>query len=648
MSSAAPDSGATYVATRHTLFGHPTGLFALFFAEMWERFSYYGMRALLTFYMQKGFLSYSDTEAYRVYGAYTSLVYMTPFIGGMVADRFLGARRAVVLGGFLMAAGHLLMTLEYDLPFFTALGLLIVGNGFFKPNISTIVGSLYPHGSAQRDGGFTIFYMGINLGAALAPLLCGYVGEKLGWHYGFGLATIGMLVGIAVFVVPTLIARTLILLGALVAAVGMIALQLMHIDPILLAVNGVVALALVFSGCVAFVALGREGLPDAAGQPPDPELLRRTVAGLRLEWAVYSLALFGVPLVAGLVYLNRTTTLIPDAVVKSLPEIVGFVAKEASTPAGMLLLVIGAAALLYLLVESFRSTLVERQRLWVALILMGFSLQFWTFFEQAGTSINNFTDRNVDRIVEDRRVTDADVGKPLTFTLTQEQLGYPQGGKLFTLDQLDAARADDSVEVTWQIGREHVGMGLATNEIPASTFQSANPIFILLFGTLFSMGWRALAGMGLEPNTPVKFSLGLFQLAAGFGVLWWGAGHCDARGMVGMGWLILAYLLHTTGELCLSPVGLSMITKLSPARLVSTTMGAWFLATAYSSLFAAIIAALTGVGGEGGEEGAIPAPLETIHVYGTVFGQIGAAATVSGVVLLLISPILVKWMHGEK
>ena len=185
-----------------TLFGHPTGLYTLFFAEMWERFSFYGMRALLLFYMIKGFLGYGDRDAYAIYGAYTALVYMTPLFGGMLADRLLGARRAVVLGGLLMAAGHLMMSAENDVAFFLALALLIVGNGFFKPNISTMVGSLYPQGSPKRDTGFTIFYMGINLGAAMSPLLCGYIGETYGWHYGFGLATLGMLTGLAVFVAP--------------------------------------------------------------------------------------------------------------------------------------------------------------------------------------------------------------------------------------------------------------------------------------------------------------------------------------------------------------------------------------------------------------------------------------------------------------
>ena len=192
------------------LLGHPTGLYTLFFAEMWERFSYYGMRALLILYVTKGFLGYGDKDANAVYGAYTALVYMTPFFGGMVADRLLGARTTVVIGGLLMSAGHLLMTFENKFSFFTALALLILGNGFFKPNISTMVGSLYPPNSPKRDGGFTIFYIGINLGAAMAPLLCGYIGETKGWHYGFGLATIGMLTGLAVFVATTLLTQVLI------------------------------------------------------------------------------------------------------------------------------------------------------------------------------------------------------------------------------------------------------------------------------------------------------------------------------------------------------------------------------------------------------------------------------------------------------
>src|SRR3954447_8907707 len=280
---------------RETLFGHPVGLFTLFFSEMWERFSYYGMRALLVFYMIKGFLSYSDDEAYGVYGAYTALVYANGFIGGLFADRLLGKRRAAILGGLLMAAGHLMMTIENTACFYLALGLLIAGNGFFKPNVTTIVGTLYSADNPRRDGGYTIYYMGVNLGATLAPLVCGYIGEKIAWHYGFGLATIGMLVGLAVFVAPVRLTQILILLTAFATAVSMLFLQ----DNVYqLIVNIFAGLALTAAGVIAFVALGRGGLPENAGQPPDPELLRRKFGPLRTDVIVYLMALLCVPLFA--------------------------------------------------------------------------------------------------------------------------------------------------------------------------------------------------------------------------------------------------------------------------------------------------------------------------------------------------------------
>jgi len=635
------------------IFGHPTGLFMLFFAEMWERFSYYGMRALLVFYMMKGFLEYSDKEAYTVYGAYTALVYMTPFFGGMLADRILGARRAVVLGGLLMALGHLIMTLEYPVPFYTALALLIVGNGFFKPNISTIVGTLYPEGDSRRDSGFTLFYMGINLGAAMAPLLCGYIGETYGWHYGFGLATIGMMIGLAIFVIPTFIARFLVGGGAVLTAIAMVALQK---SVLLLAVNGFVALALAAAGVIAFVAMSRGGLPLGAGDPKDPVFIKKGLIGpITAEHLVYIGAVLIVPVAAALVWVNLNFAIVPSEVLENLAnspnamvQLGGTLLGEISRPAGLMLLVIGILAVAYLIFEAVRSVPIERDRLLVVMVMMFFSMLFWAFFEQAGSSVNNFTDRNVDRVFESQQVTEADVGKTLKLRLTQEQLGYSRDGKVFTIDQLDAAREAKLLDVTWTVEPSHVGMGIASSEIeiPASTFQSANPIFILLFGLAFTAMWGFLARFRLEPNTAIKFALGLMQLGLGFGAMWYGAQNADSMGMVWVGWLLLGYLLHTTGELCLSPVGLSMVTRLSPLRLVSTTMGAWFLATAFSSYLAAVIATLTGVS-HGGEEGTIPAPIETLDLYGTVFGQIAIAALASGVVLLLISPILTWGMHEK-
>jgi len=635
--------------------GHPNGLFMLFFAEMWERFSYYGMRALLVLYMVKGFLSYNDGQASIVYGAYTALVYMTPFFGGLLADRLLGPRRAVILGGLLMAGGHLVMTLEYDLPFFTALALLIIGNGFFKPNISTMVGGLYGDADNRRDAGFTLFYMGINLGAAMAPLLCGYIGETWGWHYGFGLATLGMLVGLALFVLPAGAARFLVLGGAVVSAVGMVAIP---DNWLLLVVNGFVALALVSAAVIAFVAMGRSGLPAGTGDAPDPELLRAPVLGpLSREHLVYIGSVVIIPVVAALVWANAQVTIVPAPVLEALAaspstlvQLGGTLLGEIARPAGLLLTLIGAGALVYLLVEAFRADRVERGRLFVVLILMVFSMLFWAFFEQAGTSVNLFTDRNVDRVFEDRVVQVDDVGESVSLTLTQEQLGYPAAdGRIFTIDQLDEARDAEATQVTWTLTEAHVGMGLGGTEVPTSTFQSANPIYILLFGLVFSWLWTTLGRMRLEPPTPVKFSLGLAQLGLGFGALWWGAQTADPMGMVGLGWLLLAYLLHTTGELCISPVGLSMVTRLSPARLVSTVMGGWFLALAFSNYLAAVIASLTGVGGHGGgEEDRIPPPIETLDVYGDVFGTIGLAALISAVVVLALTPLLQAWTREDE
>ena len=640
-----PSAATSSEGQKETLFGHPVGLYTLFFAEMWERFSYYGMRALLVLYMIKGFLAMNDNAAYAVYGSYTALVYATPFIGGMLADRLMGARRAVVLGGLLMAAGHLMMTLEVAWAFYLALGLLIAGNGFFKPNISTMVGQLYAPGNPRRDGGFTIFYMGINLGAAMAPLLCGYIGETYGWHYGFGLATIGMLAGVAVFVAPIRLTQLLIAVGALGAAVSLLLFQN---NPYSLAINVFVAVALVSAAAVALVALGRGGLPAFAGQQP------AEARGRRL-WPVYLGTAIAVPVFMQLVQPTNSLTLGPFGTWDL---------------AGLLLIPFGVVAFGWLIVEAIRSQTIERHRMFVVLILTFFSMLFWAFFEQAGSSINNFTDRNVDRVIEERVASPADVGQviemrvPLETSderlaalppITQEQLGRRSGQEPpLTITALDGLRGKASEEPTaetqvtrWTVAPDNVGMGVGGSEVPTSLFQAANPVFILLFGLVFTMLWTFLASRRMEPSTPVKFSLGLLQLGLGFVALWYGAQQADERGVVAVSWLLLGYLLHTTGELCLSPVGLSMVTKLSPRRLVSTVMGAWFLATAFSGYLSGIIARLTGVQGEGEGAQVVPPPIETVNIYGDVFGQIAVIAIVSSLICFAISPILRKWMHAE-
>jgi len=651
----------------NTLFGHPTGLFTLFFAEMWERFSYYGMRALLIFYMMKGFLGYGDSDAYAIYGAYTALVYMTPFFGGMIADRLLGARKAVVLGGTLMALGHLLMTVQNQIAFFMALAFLIAGNGFFKPNISTMVGSLYPKGNPKRDGGFTIFYMGINLGASMSPLLCGYIGETQGWHRGFGLATLGMITGLAVFVAPVRITQLLVLAGGLAAAAGLFIYRPDNIFSI--GVNVFVGIALVAAALTAWAALNRGGLPDETGAPPDPErLMKPSAIGLRTDWTVYLVTFLLLPVIALFVAGfapftadHSAYTLVPTSLIEKLSRSGGYssilavVLREISKPAGLILFISGFVALVYIAVAAVRLDRIPRHRLYVVMILTFFSLLFWSFFEQAGSSVNNFTDRNIDRVTERRVIAAGDVGKVIRLQPTQEQLGYHNGDRLFTMDALTRLREehqeDPAFEIEWKVAQDNVGMGVAEriDEVPASTFQSVNPIYILIFGLVFTALWSFLAARGVEPSTPVKFAFGLLQLGLGFGCFWYGAQNADARGMVALGWLYLAYLLQTTGELCLSPVGLSMVTRLSPAHLVSTLMGTWFLAAAFSLLLAATIAQFTGVShGGGGKEAVIPPPSETLHVYGGVFGKIAIAAMISSVVCFVLSPLLKYWMHEDE
>ncbi len=712
MQATSPSSPSSSLdpANLPTLFGHPTGLYTLFFAEMWERFSYYGMRALLLLYMLKGFLGFGDKDANAVYGAYTALVYMTPFFGGMIADRLLGARTSVVIGGLLMAAGHLLMTIEKELWFFTALGLLIAGNGFFKPNISSMVGSLYPAGSPKRDGGFTIFYIGINLGAAMSPLLCGYIGETYGWHYGFGLATIGMLVGLAVFVAPTLLTQAMILLTALASAVSMIAYNAG--DTFSIISNWFVVLALVISACAAIAALAKGGLPKEAGGAPNPAAwkgnLIKVLLGTLLMIPVFVILVSGFSVLPGF---NEQLTLIPESVVEPMRESESKLVKglaqfveEASRPAGLVLILAGLLATAYLLREAFRMEKVARERMFVVFILTFFSIWFWAFFEQSGSSVNNFTDRNVDRVSEASLVSDDMVGQTIELRLvpeseglvgleflSQEFLGHENGATVVApqieraITQVEAskeaskqmspeklkatvldvtgqpkltmtaltylrefAKSDQATladkKFTWTFTSENVGkIGLGGSEIPASVFQAVNAIYIMIFGLIFTALWGFLGARGREPSTPVKFSLGLLQLGLGFAMLYFGAQTADADGMVAAYWLLLMYLLLTTGELCLSPVGLSMVTKLSPARLVSTVMGSWFLATAFSQFLAAIVAQFAAVNEGGGNF--VPIPLQTVHIYGDVYKLVAIMACVAGGVCLALSPILKRWMH---
>jgi POT family proton-dependent oligopeptide transporter len=533
-------SDATFAQRRKHFFGHPAGLFVLFFAEMWERFSFYGMRALLTLYMVQALL-FSDARSVGVYGAYTALVYATPLVGGLLADQILGFKRAVVLGGVLMVFGHATMaldqtsleaifslfgasvvpvgatglsvtlggmtnTIETTYFLYTALSFLIIGNGFFKPNISSMVGKLYDAEEApdsQRDSGFTIFYMGINLGALIAGLLCAWVAQAYGWHYGFGLAALGMVAGLVVF-------------------------------------------------------MGFQKWLYGEGETTRPDRLeRRVLPGLSAEWAIYIGAFLAVPLVAMLVS--------AEGVMQAV------------------LLSIGAVVLVGMLILAFQSPKEQRDQIFVILVLILFSTTFWAFFEQAGSSLTLYAERNVDRML----------------------FGW---------------------------------------EIPAAAFQSANPAYIIMLAPIFAWMWQSLSKRGLEPRTPVKFGLALLQVGIGFALLMWGAHVAGVDGRVPLIFLLLGYLFHTMGELSMSPVGLSKITQLSPAKLVGVVMGVWFLSSSFANYIASLFAQLAAA--PEGESMRELSALETLPIYTELFQTIAIIAIAVGILCLAISPLLNKWMHG--
>lgn len=503
--------------------GHPKGLYVLFFTEMWERFSYYGMRGLLIFYLTQHFL-FSDEKSYSIYGAYTALVYLAPVLGGALADRYLGSRKAVTLGAILLVLGHLGMAFEgqkamevinaegikeilrddfYLQVFYLSLGLIITGVGFLKANISTIVGALYEKDDPRRDGGFTIFYMGINIGSFIASLACGYLGQTYGWAYGFGLAGVGMLAGLVVFL------------------------------------------------------KGQDYLMGHA-EPRDPVLLKEKVfAGLSREVLIYIGAVGGVLVFWQLVQYQKEV--------------------------GYLLSGSGAIVLAIIMGYSFlKCSAEERDRMLVASVLIFVSIIFWALFEQAGSSLNILADRNVDR----------------------EVLGF---------------------------------------EVQASQLLSLNALFIFTLAPFFSMGWLWLAKKGFEPSTPIKFALGIAQVGLGYMVMVYGASLASEAGQMSLIWLVLLYLLHTTGELCLSPVGLSMVTKLSVARMGGFMMGAWFLASAFANYIAGMIAGLTSAETVNGE---VLDPAAALQTTMAVYWDVGLIALGIAFALVLITPLLKKGMHG--
>lgn len=543
--------------------GHPKGLYVLFFAEMWERFSYYGMRALLVLYLVKHWL-YSDGSASLVYGAYTSLVYITPVLGGWLADRYLGQRKAVAFGAVLLTMGHFFMAFEGDGSGYAndptlnvlwlALALIIVGSGFLKANISVIVGQLYPRTDLRRDSAYTIFYIGINLGAAAGTIIAGYLGETLGWAYGFGAAGIGMLLGLVVFV------------------------------------------------------LGRP-LLRGQGEPPVPARLESSVAGIKLEWLLYLVGIAGVAVIWALIQFQEAVgwLLLVSGILllgyvlqqalygledergamsdgSTRPVFFGGVAVLLTTAAYMiasqganLIAAFGAGLGLLLVVaacvmESGKTRNDARDRVFSMIFIILLMPLFWGLFEQAGGSVNLFTDRYVDR----------------------------QG-------------------------------------VPTSLFQSINPIYIILLGPIFAGLWQFLAKRGWEPNTYAKMGLGIIQMGLAFVVLVLGANATGSEALVPVLFIFLFYLLSTTGELCLSPVGLSAINRLSVRHMASLMMAAFFFGTAGGNYVAGFMGTLMGEGGKGGEitrEGAL-----------AIYWTMGLVAAGIGAGVVLVSPLVRRLMH---
>ncbi len=455
--------GNTERSPSPTWFGHPRGLSTLFFTEMWERFSYYGMRALLVLFMTAAStsvnpgLGFSVGVAGAVYGLYTFFVYVLALPGGWIADHIWGQRRAVFVGGCIIAAGHFAMAgpligLPDHPSFFLGLVLIVIGTGLLKPNVSTMVADLYPEGGARRDAGFSIFYTGINLGAFLGPILAGLLGEGFNWHWGFSLAGVGMVLGLVQY------------------------------------------------------RLGGRYL-EGVGILDEPEEILKQ----RGRKAISSISIISVLVVGGGYFLLEWLSL---EVVASL---LGYA-------------VIGVVVVYFWYLLRHRDhTALDRKRLVVIFWLVLLAAVFWSGFEQAGTSLNLFAS-------------------------------------------------------------EHTNRDLGFAEVPASWLQSVNALFIIVLAPVFGSLWIFLAKINRNPSIPYKFALGLLGLSAGFFVVAWGAANSVGTDGVSPAWLVVTYFLHTVGELCLSPVGLSSVTKLAPKGRVGQMMGLWFIAAALGNLFAGLVA----------------------------------------------------------
>ncbi|WP_141453700.1 oligopeptide:H+ symporter [Pseudoxanthomonas sp. z9] len=596
----------TPLPAREDFLGHPKGVYICFFTEMWERFSFYGMKALLLLYLTKYHL-FGDKAGLDLLGAYGGLVYCIPVIGGVLADRWLGMRKAVVFGGLLLVAGHVGMAFEGQAATYVdggvvrdegslritylSLALIIMGVGFLKPNISTIVGRLYTQNDPRRDAGFSLFYAGINLGALFASLVCGYLGETLGWRYGFGAAGIGMLLGLCMFL------------------------------------------------------WGQKYLHGHA-EPAAPERLRERVAGIPREWLIYLGALLGVLPVAWLMW----------AAANGAFSLGG----EISLALLLMLVVLGCVLAWFGWFLSTQCTPIQRQQMLALMALIFMALIFFTLYEQTYGSWVTFTDRLLTKDVVPALVqvpaavnwsgewgTDALTllarAPWSTWSLLLAPLGFVVAARLSDRDPDSAApRAVFIAVVVLMLVfllRDCVVLPQTAGSL---TYLGA--LFLVLLAPVFAALWAWLGRRGRDPSKPFKSSLGLVIAGLSFIPLAWAAHLVGESGqMASVWWLVLAYLVLEIGEMCLSPVGLSAVTQLSVPRVVSLMMGTWFLATAFSEALAALFGKLAAIDIP---EGGSLVVAEAAGRYADLFWLMTAIGVGCGLVAFLFSPLLRRMMHG--
>ena len=581
-------------AKKNELFGHQPGLFLLFFTEMWERFSYYGMRALLVLFLVSqladGGWAWSRGDALRLYGYYTGLVYFTPILGGIIADRLLGYRWAVMVGALLMTLGHASMALENQFGFYTGLLLLIFGNGLFKPNISSMVGQLYSDQPEKKDGAYTIFYMGINAGAFLGILFCGYIGEKVGWSYGFGLAGIFMFLGLVMFTLGRPIFGTV---GAKktegVTSSDDIALleETPYVVKDRLIVIGILSFFTIFFW-MAFEQAG--GSMTIFAKDYTSRILSGGWASM-FFWANTALTI--IPLILVTYVLIRLVS----ATFKHIPY---------SNLSITLSFVLVWCLALWMLNKEFNMRAYT------------IDLKVPIATEAAGEVSGS---KVISRTIQwDTKLNAGDK------VLLIDREGNGGAGKLKLVSEANAKNYSEVFEGTVVSEKQN------ETEVPASWFGILNSFFIIAFAPLLSRLWESR----LNPPAPIKFGMGLILLGLGFGVLAMGSLGIDKEAKVAnvsMWWLIIAYLLHTLGELCVSPVGLSYVSKLAPIKLVGLMFGVWFLCTAIANYLA-------------GLTGSFIDPIS--EKYGlTVFFLIFTILPVaSGILIWLLTPMIKSKMHG--